>query len=187
MDIYYHGSSVLFDKFDLSHALEGDGKIKFGFGVYLSPKYHSAAHYSGKNRDASAHYVYTVQIPELTEDNHIDFHQPVHPNIVCRAEQKLGLTIPQEAIDDGNPFRKFIAKTLHGSLGFAAEKAASEFLLSIGVEYITRPFSWRNLSLGIERVMLDTTKINIIKIEQVELDCKQQLVTGSQKTIFELP
>ena len=28
MAIYYHGSSVLFDSFDLSHALEGDGKAK---------------------------------------------------------------------------------------------------------------------------------------------------------------
>ena len=29
MAIFYHGSSVLFSKFDLAHALEGDGKVKF--------------------------------------------------------------------------------------------------------------------------------------------------------------
>ena len=34
MAIYYHGSSVLFKSFVLSHALEGDGKVKFGYGVY---------------------------------------------------------------------------------------------------------------------------------------------------------
>lgn len=32
-EIFYHGSGVLFDDFDLSHALEGDGKVKFGYGV----------------------------------------------------------------------------------------------------------------------------------------------------------
>ena len=34
MQTFYHGSHSLFDKFDLLHALEGDRKIKFGFGVY---------------------------------------------------------------------------------------------------------------------------------------------------------
>ena len=29
METYYHGTARLFDKFDLSHALEGDGKVKF--------------------------------------------------------------------------------------------------------------------------------------------------------------
>lgn len=33
MAIFYHGSSVLFTRFDLSHVLEGDGKVKFGYGV----------------------------------------------------------------------------------------------------------------------------------------------------------
>ena len=46
MAIYYHGSSVLFKSFDLSHALEGDGKVKFGYGVYLTSRYERAAHYA---------------------------------------------------------------------------------------------------------------------------------------------
>ena len=29
METFYHGTARLFDKFDLSHALEGDGKVKF--------------------------------------------------------------------------------------------------------------------------------------------------------------
>lgn len=33
MAIFYHSSLVLFPKFDLAHVLEGDGKIKFGYGV----------------------------------------------------------------------------------------------------------------------------------------------------------
>ena len=31
METFYHGTSVLFKKFDIAHALEGDGKAKFGF------------------------------------------------------------------------------------------------------------------------------------------------------------
>lgn len=46
METFYHGTSVLFDKFDLSHALEGDGKAKFGFGTYVTEVYTSAAHYA---------------------------------------------------------------------------------------------------------------------------------------------
>ena len=42
MAIFYHGSSVLFPRFDLSHVLEGDGKVKFGYGVYLTSSFKSA-------------------------------------------------------------------------------------------------------------------------------------------------
>lgn len=50
MAIFYHGSSVLFPRFDLSHVLEGDGKVKFGYGVYLTSSFKSAAHYSESNK-----------------------------------------------------------------------------------------------------------------------------------------
>ena len=73
MKLFYHGTSVLFDRFDLTHILEGDGKIDFGYGVYLTSNKNSAGHYSGSNKSATVHYVYSVFIPELTEDNHIDF------------------------------------------------------------------------------------------------------------------
>jgi hypothetical protein len=46
MEIFYHGTSVLFKKFDITHALEGDGKAKFGFGTYVTESYSSAAHYA---------------------------------------------------------------------------------------------------------------------------------------------
>ena len=46
METFYHGTSVLFKKFDIAHALEGDGKAKFGFGTYVTEAYTSAAHYA---------------------------------------------------------------------------------------------------------------------------------------------
>ena len=93
VEIFYHGSHVLFENFDLSHALEGDGKVKFGYGVYLTSNYASAAHYSGANPDATEHYVYTVMGVPKCEDNYIAFKQPVIPEIIARAEEQLGLCV----------------------------------------------------------------------------------------------
>ena len=56
MQTFFHGSSVLFSKFDLAHALEGDGKVKFGYGVYVPSHYRSAAHYAGAN-PAAEHFL----------------------------------------------------------------------------------------------------------------------------------
>ena len=48
MAIFYHGTSVLFDHFDMSHLFEGDGKCKFGVGEYATSVYSTAALYAGK-------------------------------------------------------------------------------------------------------------------------------------------
>lgn len=183
MAIFYHGSSVLFPKFDLSHVLEGDGKVKFGFGVYLTSSFKSAAHYSGANKTATTHYVYTVEIPDITVDNHIAFKEPVNTQIVRRAENKLGSIIPEKFVLDGKEFRKFLAKKLGGGSDIPSEKLASEFLNSIGVEFITWPYNWKNPTLGTNIAVLDESNIKIIKVEQVELDAKQQLIPDSEKEV----
>lgn len=183
MAIFYHGSSAVFDRFDLSHVLEGDGKVKFGYGAYLTSSFKSAAHYSGANKEAANHYVYTVEIPEIADDNHIAFKQPVNPIIVKRAENKLGVSISEKFVIDGKDFRKYLAKTLGGGTDIQSEKLASEFLNSIGVEFITWPYSWKNPNLGLNVAVLDENKIKIVKIEQVEVDAKRQLVLGSEKEV----
>ena len=180
---YYHGSSARFNRFDLAHVLTGASKVKFGYGVYLTSSFKSAAHYSGANKDAVTHYVYTVEIPEITEDNHIAFKQPVNPAIVKRAENNLGFSIPEKVTLDGKDFRKFLAKKLGGGTDIQSEKFASEFLSSIGIDFITWPYSWKNPALGINVAVLDENNINIIKVEQVELDAKQQLIAGSEKEV----
>jgi len=72
--IMYHGSPEQFDRFDLSRAGAGTG-IKYGFGVYLTESERSAVHYSNpralKGEKAPAHYLYTVEIPDLTAENHL--------------------------------------------------------------------------------------------------------------------
>ena len=84
--IFYHGSSVLFDSFSLAHALEGDGKVKFGYGVYVTEKYSSAAHYAynKKRPENTDYYVYSVEIPDRTEDNCLPLMKGVPvPESIC--------------------------------------------------------------------------------------------------------
>lgn len=183
METYYHGTSALFKEFDLAHALEGDGKVKFGYGVYVTSKYRTAAHYAGANPTATTFYVYTVEIPEEKEDNYIAFKQPVHPHIIQKTEAKLGISVPEKMTLDGKDFRKWLAKKLTGKVDLAGEKAASEFLDSIGVDYIVWPYNWKNPEAGTNRAILNDKKVKVIRIDQVELDEKKQLVEGSERNI----
>lgn len=194
MSTYYHGSSVLFEKFDLSHATEGDGKVKFGYGVYVTSKYESAAHYSGEGRgkDAEHHYVYTVEIPDMTDDNYFNIKGAVNPVIIAKTEAKLGQAIPQEVQAEGKCFRKYLGNVLVGTKGtvkrlmdkadVAAERAAAEFLVGIGVLYIAWPTSWTNPDKGLNLAVMDDAKVRIVAIDEITL-AKGKLVEGSQKSV----
>lgn len=193
METFYHGTSVLFKKFDIKHVLEGDNKIKHGAGFYLTTGYKRAAHYSCKRPGSTEFYVYTVEIPNLTADNHIEFKEAVSPTIVKRAEEKLGKSIPHEDTADGKLFRKFIAKTLSGKkknekLTPTDEIAAAEFLVSIGVIYNKVPFIWDKPVVHYDVIVMKPDVIRIQKIEKVELAIdkktkKPELVEGSPKEI----
>lgn len=184
-ETFYHGSTVLFPSFDLDHALEGAGKVKFGYGVYVTSHYSSAAHYADSKENPDApHYVYTVEVPAITDENYIAFKEEVKPVVISRAEAKLGCEIPAKAKADGKEFRKFLAKKLTGNTDLEGEKVASKFLESIGVEMIVWPYSWTNPAKGTNRAILDERKVKITKIEQVELNDKKQLVEGSQTEVI---
>jgi len=198
MRIVYHGSSVLFDSFDLSHALEGDGKVKFGYGVYVTEKYTTAAHYSfnkkrPENRD---YYVYTLEIPDRTDDNCLSLLKrvPVAQSIIERAEAKLGASIPAEAKAEGIPFRKYLANLLTDQKGsvakmidkatVAGEKAAAEFLDGIGVDLIEWPYNWQKPYAEKNMAVVNDRNVRIIRIEKVELDPKgHQYIEGTAKKI----
>ena len=119
MEIFYHGTSMLFKKFDISHALEGEGKAKFGFGTYVTESYTSAAHYAynKKRPENKNYYVYTLEIPDMTDDNHLFSVRPVHPSIIERTEKALGEQIPDEARRIGKYFRKYVGNRLTGKEG----------------------------------------------------------------------
>ena len=200
MAIFYHGSSVLFDTYDLSHALEGDGKVKFGWGVYVTEKYNTAAHYAfnKKRPENKDFYVYTVQIPDRTDDNCLSLLKgvPVTASIVERVEKKLGEQVPDEAKVEGIPFRKWLANRLSDNVGpvkkmidkatVAGEKAAAEFLGSIGVDLIEWPYNWQKPDAEKNMAVLDDRNVKIVRIEKVELDPKgHQLIEGSQQIVKE--
>lgn len=197
MQTFYHGTQKLFDSFDLSHAKEGTG-LKFGFGVYVTQKYESAAHYTVIRGEQvcedKSYYVYTVEVPDQTDDNYLFSCRPVHPRIVADTVKRLGDSIPAEVTTAGKLFRKYIgnrltgktgtAKKLSGSADFKAEKAASEFLLSIGVDMLIWPQSQVNPDGLQNRAILDSSRIRIVKVESVRLDPKTvQLIPGSEKTV----
>lgn len=207
-EVFYHGTFRLFDSFDLSHALEGDGKVKFGYGVYVTSQYSSAAHYSGANKDGNAHYVYTVEVPERTSDNWIAFKQAVNPVIIGKADKRLadmmpGTSVPEKVTGDGKDFRIWLGETLKPASSVVArkqseltaqdkqfikltqEKAASSFLMEIGVDFIEWPYNWKKPEAGTNRAVLDDSKVKVLKIETVELDGKDKLIEGSQKLVKE--
>lgn len=63
------------------------------------------------------------------------------------------------------------------------EKAASAFLISIGVDFSQWPYNWKNPLLGTNRAIFDDNNVRIISIDQVQLDNKKQLVEGSQTAV----
>ena len=186
MEKFYHGTTARFEEFDLSHVLEGDGKVKFGYGVYVTQQYTTAAHYSykGAKEENPVLYVYTVEVPTKNEDNYIAFKEAVNEKIVQRTEEKLGVVVPDKSRADGKDFRKWLSRQLTGKLDLAGEKAASGFLESIGVEMIVWPCSWSNPAKGENRAILADSKVKIMQIDTVELDAKKKLVPGSEKTVW---
>lgn len=195
MEVFYHGTSVLFEKFDLTHAFEGDGKCKFGYGVYATQIYTTAAHYSGCGRGklSANHYVYTIEVPEMKDDNHIWSNKIVNAKIVSRTEERFGEKIPIEVIKKGMSFRKYIGnkvlhrkgtiKQLSSKTDLEGEMAASKFLLSIGVEMLIWPYNQTDPNGKQNRAILDDSKVKIIKIEEIELDNKGQLIPDTNKEV----
>ena len=189
MNTCYHGSPELFNKFDLSKAGDGTG-IKFGFGVYLTESEASAVHYSQPRNlpPVKDHYLYTVEIPELTDDNHLVSAQPVPESIVKRAEAKLGQAIPQKTTQLGKEFRKWICMALTNSkkVSLESEKAAAAFLDSIEVfcnvwpQAQSKPDGLKNYAV------FDANKVHILKVEHIEVKLKGGkyiLVEGSRKEV----
>lgn len=187
--ILFHGSPELFRAFDLGKAGEGTG-VKFGFGVYLTESEASAVHYSQPRNVAPVrdHYLYTVEIPDLTDDNHIVSAQPVNPIIVQRVSNRLNVVVPTDKTATGKEFRKWIGCTLTGAkkAGFNEEKTAAEWLNSMGVIYNvwpqaqTKPDGLKNIAV------FDAKNVRITRIEHinVEVKCgKNVLVSGSKKEI----
>ena len=196
IETLYHGSCHLFEKFSLSFLGSGEGKSKFGHGIYITSNFKTAALYASKAAKANGKdscYVYTVEVPVLTEDNHIFSCKAVNASVVERVEKELGGTMPDEVKVAGKLFRKYLGNLLTGQRGTVkkmmgkadakAENAVSQFLNSVGVTYLAWPQSQTNPDGETNRAVLNENDIRIVKVEQVECDEKNKLVEGSEKLI----
>lgn len=192
-EIFYHGSCYLFDWFSLSCSGSGEGKSKFGHGIYITSSYKTAALYASKAAKANGKdccYVYTVEVPVLTNDNHIFSCKRVNKEIVSRAEKAVDETIPEEVTTTGKYFRKYLGNLLTGQCSTMkkmmskadaiAENAVSEFLNKIEVVYLVWPQSQTKPNGDTNRAVLNENDIRIVKIELVEVDEKNGLIEGSE-------
>ena len=192
----YHGTCYLFDKFSLSFLGSGEGKSKFGHGIYITSSYKTAVLYASKAAKANGKeccYVYTIEVPMLNNDNHIFSCKAVNPSVVDRVEKVIGEAVPDEVKSAGKYFRKYIGNLLIGQRATVkqmmakadatAENAVSQFLNSVGVIYLAWPQSQAKPDGETNRALLNEKEIKILKIEQVECDDKNKLIEDSKKLI----
>ena len=192
----YHGTCYLFDKFSLSFLGSGEGKSKFGHGIYITSSYKTAALYASKAAKANGKeccYVYTIEVPMLNNDNHIFSCKAINASVVDRIEKVIGEAIPDEVKRAGKYFRKYLGNLLIGQRATVkqmmakadatAENAVSQFLNSVGVIYLAWPQSQTKPDGETNRALLNEKEIKIVKIEQVECDDKNKLIEDSKKLI----
>ena len=192
----YHGTCYLFDKFSLSFLGSGEGKSKFGHGIYITSSYKTAALYASKAAKANGKeccYVYTIEVPMLNNDNHIFSCKAINASVVDRVEKVIGEAIPDEVKRAGKYFRKYLGNLLIGQRATVkqmmakadatAENAVSQFLNSVGVIYLAWPQSQAKPDGETNRALLNEKEIKILKIEQVECDDKNELIEDSKKLI----
>ena len=195
-EIFYHGSCYLFDKFSSTFIGLGEGKSKFGYGIYITSSYKTAALYASKAAKANGKescYVYTVEVPLLTDDNHIFSCKPINADVVSRVEKEIGEVIPDEVKTAGKLFRKYLGNLLTGQrttikkmmskADGVAESAVAQFLNKIGIVYLAWPLSQTKPDGDTNRAVLNATDISIVKIEQVEIDAKNKLIEGTEREI----
>lgn len=136
-------------------------------------------HYSQPRHQslAKSHYLYTVEIPSLTDDNHIVSAKPVPASIVQRVEAKLGKPIPQEKILQCKEFRKWLGLTLTGgkTVDVESERAAAEFLDGLGVfcnvwpQAQSKPDGLNNCAV------FNAANAHIVKRERIEVEPKGKI------------
>ena len=195
MEVFYHGTCHLFSQFDVSFLGTGEGKSKFGNGIYITSSYETAALYAskaGRANGVDTFYVYTIEVPELTEDNHVFSCRPVSRSVIERVEAVLG-PIPDEAKAQGKLFRKYVGNLKAGRIGTVkqmtskaeadAENAASRFLDEVGVVYLAWPQSQTKPDGDTNRAVLNASNIRILKIERVQVTEKNKLIKGSEQEV----
>lgn len=198
MEVFYHGTCRLFDSFDPTRLGSGEGKSKFGHGIYITSSYETAALYASKVakcHGSDCKYVYTLEVPDLTDNNHVFSCKPVNPIVAERLQTALGETIPEEAKSLGKFFRKYIGnvlignrktiKQMTGSASSEAEDAVTKFLNDNGVIFLAWPQAQTKPDGDTNRAVLNAECIRVVKIELVQTNDKNKLIKGSETLVKE--
>ena len=175
MEVFYHGTCRLFDSFDPNRLGSGEGKSKFGHGIYITSSYETAALYASKVakcHGSDCKYVYTLEVPDLTDNNHVFSCKPVNPIVAERLQTALGETIPEEAKSLGKFFRKYIGnvlignrktiKQMTGSASSEAEDAVTKFLNENDVIFLAWPQAQTKPDGDTNRAVLNAECIKIL-------------------------
>ena len=192
----YHGTPFLFDSFNTDTVGESTG-IKYGVGVYLTQVEKTAVHYSQpRNLELTEkHYLYSVEIPDLTDENHFFSVRPVPQSILKKVENKLSelkgykVSTPDEVKNDKSPgklFRKWVGTTLTGASkpNFESEKQAAAFFDELGINYYVYPNAQGKPDGEVNITVYNPGKIKIVQIEEIEIVRKSdKWVAASKKVI----
>ena len=193
MEIFYHGTHRLFDHFSLDHQGEGEGKAKYGSGIYITSSFATAARYAakaGKRQGVDTYYVYTIEVPDITPTNHLFSCRPVAEDVASHIESVLGERVPDEAKLKGKFFRKYVANLITGQRTTVkkmtsraeseAERAAARFFDETGLVYFAWPQAQTKPDGITNRTVFNVDNIRILKVEQVQVDDENDLIEGSR-------
>lgn len=82
---FYHGSPYLFDKFDFNKIGSGDGKNKYGYGLYFTTSIDTAKYYAiGQDSDLK---IYTARLTGL--DRFYKWDEPITEDLQSQIIRRL--------------------------------------------------------------------------------------------------
>lgn len=202
MKTYYHGTSKLFKEFrPLETIGTGEGKSKFGWGIYLTSSYATAVLYSGKGpgREAADHYIYSADIPdpEENQDKYFVLHKPVPQDLIKLVESEIGPIEDRTATEWGNDFRNALETMLFVKANGRkpkdkadsgkAQKLAADWFYSHGIIGLIWPqSSWpkKGEVKVVEKLniaMFNSADTHICKIERVDVEFKAKIKSQPDK------
>lgn len=186
MTTLFHGSPYCFKYFQFRAQSEKDG-IRLGYPIFLTNCEPLAAMYSDKKGGPRSkhHYLYTVQIPDLTPDNHFFLDGSVSQSIIKRAEEYFHTTIPAEATVTGKAFKDWLESLGEKRRTLEERKRRAVCLLKrFGVVAI----AWHYKRYGkgiINYAIVSPSDCLVQKCEHIEYKFMRQADGKSHLTIYE--
>ena len=131
----YHGTGASFDKFDLSHALEGEGSETFGHGVYVTNSKEIGEDYAKRAKRTHTSYIFANQMKPNndTEKNLFkSFSEYYHEDLDFKSAK-------EDVLDDVNDAINYFSSLVDGynkrGVSSDAEKNEKERLEKLVDEY----------------------------------------------------